>query len=94
MQLAKHLNGCFPCPECSYIASQPALLKSHAKLKHGSQPELRCEDCDFATVYPAAMRRHRLKHGGELLKCDQCDYETMRTDNLKNHVQSRHANVR
>jgi KRAB domain-containing zinc finger protein len=93
-KLAKHLNGCFACSQCSYKGSQPALLKAHIKLKHGNPPERRCPDCDFVSAYPAALRRHQLKHSGQMLKCLLCPYKTIRADNLKSHVTSRHTNLR
>jgi hypothetical protein len=59
--------------------------------------ELSCEDCDFTTLYAVALKRHRVTHSGELLRCSaapDCQYETNRGDNLRNHVKSRHENVR
>jgi hypothetical protein len=76
---------------CSRIFGELATLFGSHRL------ELSCEDCDFTTLYAVALKRHRVTHSGELLRCSaapDCQYETNRGDNLRNHVKSRHENVR
>ena len=52
---------------------------------------------DYKTKLKVHFRKHqKQKHDGnfEKYKCDQCDYQCVRRDNLKEHKESLHENVR
>ena len=51
--------------------------------------ENKCNQCDFASSYASALRRHLKTHSGEKLnKCNQCDYASSLAHNLRVHLKT------
>ena len=57
-------------------------MKSHSGEKLNT-----CNQCDYASSYASALRRHLKTHSEEKpKKCNQCDYATSQAGNLRTHL--------
>ena len=47
----------------------------------------KCNQCDFASSYASALRRHLKTHSGEKPnRCNQCDYASSQASDLRKHL--------
>ena len=52
---------------------------------HSGEKLKKCNQCDFASFYASALRRHLKTHSGEKPnKCSQCDYASSHASDLRN----------
>ena len=51
----------------------------------------KCNQCDYASDWTSALRRHLKTHSGEKSnKCNQCGYASTQADNLTTHIKRKH----
>ena len=53
---------------------------------HREDKSHKCNQCDYASVYGSALRKHLKLHSGEKSKCSHCDLAFTHTGHLKTHL--------
>ncbi|RVE51559.1 hypothetical protein evm_003829 [Chilo suppressalis] len=78
-----------PHPNCSFVATTPALLNRH-RILHGEKIwNHECNLCEFKTNQASHMHRHlRCHEGVKPYACPHCDFVCSSLENLRKHVLS------
>ena len=62
------------------------------KRLHRSIGTLKCEKCDYETLFKDSFRKHILyKHGEREIMCDQCHKKYFTKSHLKEHIEGAHG---
>ena len=91
----KKVKKTYKCPSCDYVGSK-GNLKIH-DMTHHNITYIYCDQCDFKTKTKQSFNHHiKQNHdsSSKKHKCKYCDYESVRRDNVEEHQQSVHENVR
>ena len=91
----------FKCKHCKFATHNATSLSFHMKAKHEKAVYVHCRfpGCDFSTVYPDYIMRHRRVHDPDkrrpprtLIPCDfpECIHQASCTKDLKRHIWGRH----
>ena len=85
-----HVNG-FECEVCMEILPNLQSFKYHAKHKH-KPVECSFENCNFKSIWPAALTSHEKTHGA-FYKCDDCDEASMTKAQFLKHRKALHTDL-
>ena len=78
------------------MATQPALIKKHARSVHEKIKDHKCDECGQCFVAKSKLELH-IKAIHRKIKdqfCDQCDYATSYPDELRKHKNTMHSEDR
>lgn len=83
----QHLKIPFKCRYCSMEVRNSQLLDTHKRLIHPEiKSVLKCEYCEYTTVYHGSLRVHRAVHTGKKNhKCDICQRSFTQKTRLTDH---------
>lgn len=84
------------CEICSKSFSTLTSYKEHL-ITHSEDSEklqLKCPDCDKWLKNQRCLKSHRMLHNNVDFLCNMCDYVTKKEKLLKNHVITRHSDLR
>lgn len=83
----QHLKIPFKCCHCSAEFRTSQLLETHKRIIHPEFKKiLKCEYCEYTSVYHASLRIHRTIHTGKKYhKCNICQKEFVKKCSLTNH---------
>ena len=96
----------FPCSYCDYESSDPADMKNHMTVQHGSELPLPkpakkptrnydCDICDHKANGKNALRVHKeVNHYGRTFECDRCDIKFKNKNTLTKHIEKIHLNIK
>ncbi|XP_050316247.1 zinc finger Y-chromosomal protein 2-like [Anthonomus grandis grandis] len=91
-----HKKQTLPCNICEKLIDI-RFMATHV-IKHSLSKKdmvLRCDKCDYRTLYTANYTRHLITHKKEkekkFKKCSDCDYKTTDSGNLKRHYLYKHS---
>lgn len=83
-----HLKIPYKCRHCPTEVRTSQLLETHIRIIHPHLKNvLKCEFCDYTSVYHASLRTHRATHTGRKYhKCDICQKDFIKKTSLKDHM--------
>ena len=74
------------CSDCGYIATQANQMLRHKNM-HKKEKSYKCNDCDFASYDPFAVKKHSKTHyeRERKIECSQCDRMFFKTSHMRRH---------
>ena len=104
-----HFDLKHKCAQCDFSHLFPSMVKKHFRIKHlkiGRQKKTttknmlerklqRCTNCNSKIKYVSNLRKHKMKQCVEKPHhCTQCNFASIKSINLKRHIQSKHLKIR
>ena len=85
------------CEHCGTRFTRKDSYKHHLKIVHGNSKTFKCDECDFVSKYPQAVKAHRLwKHteNNKQFQCDLCKKGYVTKKSLKYHIETAHLQTK
>jgi len=88
----------FKCGDCGSAFATERNLMGHVNLKHNHEwknfDQINCDQCDFVGKNEGSIQYHKRKHEGKTYSCEKCAYTAPTMDQLRNHVNSTHCELK
>ena len=85
------------CEHCGTKFTRKESYDKHMRIAHGNSKTFKCDECDFVSKYPQAIKRHRLwKHteNNKQFQCDLCEKAYVTKKDLKHHTETAHLQIK
>ena len=70
---SEHKGRNYNCEFCEYKAKERSKLGRHFQSKYVEEKQFKCDQCDYETMQPEYLNRHKIVHEGSAFRCDRCD---------------------
>jgi len=89
-------NKTYVCHICQKAERSQYLLQKHIASAHTGDWNIpvKCDLCDFIARNKRGLQYHMKKHEGMLYLCDKCSYTSPTKDQLRNHTNSKHGELK
>jgi len=89
-------NKTYECHICQKAEKSQYLLQKHIASAHTGDWNIpvKCDLCDFVARNKRGLQYHMKKHEGMIYLCDKCSYTSPTKDQLRNHSNSKHGELK